>query len=124
MGAQDYLVERTLVTENEPNQPMSRSCIVCTISWKRALVRERQQRKQSKGRRENEGFRFRGVGFIRTVISPLNKKLVTKSLGLSEALPIFVIAFLLIPPWVSRRCLNTAPIKGVRGEIASGSLVT
>lgn len=102
---------------------MSRACIVCTISWKCALVQERQQRKQCKRRGENEGFRFGGVGFIRTVVSPLNKKLVRKSLGLSKVLPIFVIAFLPIPPWVSRRCLYTAPIKGVWGEIASGSLV-
>lgn len=38
---------------------------------------------------ENEGFSSSGVGFIRTVISLLRKKLIRNSLGLSKALHIF-----------------------------------
>lgn len=60
------------------------------VHWFRGASRENSV----KGRGENEGFRFGGVGFMRTVVSPLNKKLVRKSLGLSKVFPIFVITFL------------------------------
>lgn len=39
---------------------------------------------------ENECFGFRRVGFIRTVISLLSKKLIRNSLGLSKVLHVFL----------------------------------